>query len=56
VMALGGIDADNIRELKDLGFGGVVISGDLWSRFNIHSTTNYKEVIEHFIELRKIVG
>ena len=56
VMALGGIEASRIRQLKELGFGGAVLSGDIWSKFNIHSTTDYKEVLEHFRELRRAVG
>ncbi len=53
VMALGGITSENMNVVKDLGFGGVVILGDLWNRFNIHSTLDYKELINHFRKLRK---
>lgn len=53
VMALGGITTDNMEIVKELGFGGVVILGDLWNRFNIHSTLDYKELISHFRKLRK---
>ena len=56
VYALGGMNIDNVRLAKDLGFGGVVICGDLWNRFNIHSETDYKELITHFEKLRKAVG
>ncbi|MDE7379212.1 MAG: thiamine phosphate synthase [Paraprevotella sp.] len=56
VMALGGVTMENIPQLKDYGFGGVVILGDLWNRFNIHSTRDYKEVISHFRKLRKAVS
>ena len=49
-------EAPNISVAKDLGFGGVVICGDLWNRFNIHSETDYKELIAHFEKLRKAVG
>lgn len=31
VMALGGITPDNILEIKDYGFGGAVVMGDLWN-------------------------
>lgn len=53
VMALGGITIDNMDKVRDYGFGGVVILGDLWNRFNIHSTKDYKELINHFRRLRK---
>lgn len=56
VYALGGMNIDNIRFAKDLGFGGVVICGDLWSRFDIHNEHDYKEVIAHFERIRKITG
>lgn len=56
VYAQGGINMDNIRAIKDLGFGGVVICGDLWNRFNIHQGMDYKEVIAEFEKLKKVVG
>ncbi len=56
VYALGGMNLDNIRMAKDLGFGGVVICGDLWNRFNIHQELDYQELIDHFTKLRKAIG
>ena len=56
VYALGGMNLDNVRMAKDLGFGGVVISGDLWNRFNIHQELDYQALIDHFSKLRKAVG
>ncbi len=53
VMALGGVSAENMRTIRELGFGGVVVLGDLWNRFNIHSNLDYKELINHFRKLRK---
>ena len=53
VMALGGISIDNIAQVKKIGFGGAVILGDLWNRFDIHSTSDYKELIDHFKLLRQ---
>ena len=55
VMALGGINLDNIQQVKDIGFGGAVILGDIWNRFSIHSTENYKELISHFRKLKKAI-
>ena len=55
VYALGGMNMDTIRQVRDLGFGGIVISGDLWNRFNIHSELDYRALIEHFAKLRKAV-
>ena len=56
VYALGGMNIDNIQFARDLGFGGIVICGDLWNRFNIHNQRDYKELIAHFEKLRKLVG
>ena len=47
---------DNVKLAKDLGFGGVVICGDLWNRFDIHNQVDYKDIINHFERLRKAVG
>ena len=55
VYALGGMNLDNIRMAKDLGFGGVVIRGDLWNRFNIHNEIDYKALLNHFEKLRKTI-
>ncbi len=56
VYAQGGINMENLRIIKDLGFGGVVICGDLWNRFDIHHGMDYKEVITEFEKLRKAIG
>ena len=53
VYALGGMSLDNVKLAKDLGFGGIVICGDLWNRFNIHQELDYRALIEHFGKLRK---
>jgi len=55
VYALGGMNLDNVRQMRDLGFGGVVVCGDLWNRFNIHQGQDYKELISHFQKLYKAV-
>lgn len=53
VMALGGVQLDNLKQVKDLGFGGAVILGDIWNRFSIHTTQDFKDLILHFRKLRK---
>ena len=54
VMALGGINEDNILTIKDLGFGGAVILGDLWNRFDVKLDQNWLAVVEHFKKLKKL--
>ena len=56
VYALGGMSLDSVRAMRDLGFGGVVVCGDLWNRFNIHQGQDFKELILHFQKLQKAVG
>ena len=56
VYALGGMNLDNIRMAKDMGFGGIVISGDLWKRFNIHQELDYQALLDHFVKIRKAIG
>lgn len=56
VYAMGGMCLDNIRQMRDLGFGGVVVCGDLWNRFNIHQEQDFKELIAHFHKLQKAVN
>lgn len=53
VMAQGGISQENILGVRELGFGGVVVRGDIWKRFNIHQGCDYKELIAHFRKLRR---
>ncbi|MBQ8051003.1 MAG: thiamine phosphate synthase [Bacteroidaceae bacterium] len=53
VMAQGGIALENISQVRQYGFGGVVIRGDLWRRFNIHRGYDYKDLIAHFRKLRQ---
>ncbi len=55
VYAMGGISLDNVKMVRDLGFGGVVVCGDLWNRFDIHKGQDYRELISHFLKLQKSV-
>lgn len=56
VYALGGMSLEKLKMAKDLGFGGVVICGDIWNRFDIHNETDFKELILHFERLRKAIS
>ena len=51
VMALGGISLDRIKDVKELGFGGCVVLGDIWNRFQLHTTSDFKDLITHFRRL-----
>lgn len=54
VIALGGIDEDNLPEVKDYGFGGAAVLGAVWSKFNPCTDRDYRNVITHFRKLRDI--
>ncbi len=55
VYAMGGMNLENIRMARDLGFGGVVVCGDLWQHFDIHNQMDFSDIITHFTRLRKAV-
>lgn len=55
VMALGGVRLENIPLVRDLGFGGAVIMGDLWNKFNACTDRDYRGIIDYFKLLRKAV-
>ncbi len=56
VIAQTGININNIPITKELGFGGVLVSGDIWKRFDPHSENSFKELITHFRQLQKAVN
>lgn len=56
VMAMGGVDLENIGQLKDYGFGGAFLLGAIWNRFNMHTTQDFKDLINHFRRIRKAIS
>lgn len=54
VMALGGISLDNLLEVKDFGFGGAVVMGALWNKFNASIDRDYVELIRYFAQMKKL--
>ncbi len=54
VISLGGINEDNILQVKDYGFGGAAVLGNLWDKFDPDFDYNYKELVEHFRKLKKL--
>ena len=54
VVALGGITADNILQMKDFGFGGAALLGDIWGKFDFCNDENYLAIIKHFRKLKEI--
>ena len=54
VIALGRIDADNIKQVQDYGFGGAAIQGGIWDKFDTCCNRDYACLIEHFKKLKKL--
>ncbi len=54
VMAMGGVEFASLSQVKELGFGGAVILGDIWNKFSVHSTQDFKELIQHYRKLRRL--
>lgn len=54
VIALGRIDADNIKQVKDYGFGGAAVQGGIWDKFDTCCNRDYACLIEHFKKLKKL--
>jgi thiamine-phosphate pyrophosphorylase len=51
VIALGGIDLNNIKTVLDFGFGGVGILGTLWNSFNYSDT-----ILKQFLLLQNKIN
>ncbi len=56
VYAMGGMNTDNIKLAAQMGFGGVVLCSDLWSRFDICKQDSYNGVLNYFANVKKIIG
>ena len=54
VIALGRIDAENIKQVKDYGFGGAAVLGGIWDKFDTCCNRDYTCLIEHFKKLKKL--
>lgn len=55
VYAFGGVTLENAQIARSLGFGGIVVCGDLWNRFDIHNELDFKAIIGHFNKLREAI-
>lgn len=53
VMAMGGVTLEKLPDIIDMGFGGAIVCGDLWNKFDIHGARDYKNLLKHFRLMRK---
>lgn len=54
VVALGGVNDENLLRVKDFGFGGAAVLGALWSRFDVANDYNYQDLIAYFKVLQRL--
>lgn len=55
VYVSGTIDVENIQQVAEYGFGGIVLQNAIWDRFDIRNTQDFKEIINYFRKLKRIV-
>lgn len=48
VMALGGISVHHLQEVKDIGFGGAVLMGDVW-KHQVNELSEYFQILKQQI-------
>jgi len=54
VVAVGGINAKNIKRVKNMGFGGAAVLTGLWEHFDAHESINTQDIVKQFKLLRKM--
>ena len=53
LMYMAGASLENIGAIKSAGFGGAVLYGCIWNRFDLHSSDDFKDVTGYFRKIRK---
>lgn len=53
VYASGVTTLDEVMEVQEHGFGGIVINDVLWNQFDHHESNNYRDLIDLFNKFRK---
>lgn len=53
VYAGGVTTLDEVQTAQEYGFEGIVINDVLWSKFDLHESCNYKDLIDLFKKFRK---
>ncbi len=53
VIALGGVNVDNVRKAKELGFGGIGIMAAVWKNFDFHKSDDFKILIDYFKKIKE---
>lgn len=54
VMLMGGVTCENVARAKRAGFGGVVLYGAIWNRFDQWGTPDFKELTDYFRKIKKL--
>ena len=53
VIAEGGVTLERLPLVREWGFGGVAVRGDLWRNFDVHQGDDFRQIVTHFRKLRK---
>lgn len=53
VFARGIKSVDDVKLMKRLGFGGVVLDDILWNQFDFHESSNYTYLIDFYKKIKK---
>jgi thiamine-phosphate pyrophosphorylase len=56
VIALGGIDLDNLHIVKEVGFEGFAILGSIWEELLISSSPDFDKTITKFLKIQEFVN
>jgi len=50
IMALGGVDATNVKKAKELGFDGVAVLGAIWSHLFLHKKISVLQELKELVK------
>ena len=55
VYAMGGITLERAPDIKQYGFGGVVVGREFWNQFDLHADIDFKGIIKYFQKLQQAI-
>ena len=55
VYAMGGITLERVPDIKQYGFGGVVVGREFWNQFDLHADIDFKGIIKYFQKLQQAI-
>ena len=55
VYAMGGITLERLPDIKQYGFGGIVVGEEFWNQFDLHADIDFKGIIKYFQKLQQAI-